>query len=241
MTRFLGPPLELGLVEPDSAEATASGEVTVVWSRQAKPGCQAALENVIERLAKAMATAPGYERGVSLRPRAGHPPIYTMVAHFASQADLDTCVSSKIRGRLFAEAERVSVGGLNVQQAAGLEGWFQMPDQTLVAPHPRYKMAIITWLAILSSACGGKSDCYPASHSRLATGAPAPSVSRADRTHDLGGDAPDDEVVSFLALSRSPLSPNSKMPTSGMGQRRKVEQARAVVQLALGGCGAAGS
>lgn len=123
-------------------------EVTVVWSRRAKPGRQEELENVIDRLAKAMAKAPGYEGVASLRPQAGHPPIYTMVAHFASQADLDAWVSSEVRGRLYAEAEEVSVGGLNVQEAAGLEAWFQMPGQPLVVPPPRYKMAIITWVAI---------------------------------------------------------------------------------------------
>lgn len=53
----------------------------------------------------------------------------TMVAHFASEADLDGWVSSEIQVRLYAEAEQVSVGGLNVQQATGLEGWFQMPGQ----------------------------------------------------------------------------------------------------------------
>jgi uncharacterized protein len=135
-------------VEPSPAQATIPDEVTVVWSRRAKPGCEAALGNVIDRLAKAMAEAPGYEGVATLRPHAGHPPIYTMVAHFASQADLDAWVSSEVRGRLYAEAEEVSIGGLNVQQAAGLEAWFQMPGQPLVVPPPRYKMAIITWAAI---------------------------------------------------------------------------------------------
>ena len=137
-----------GPVEPSPTQATIPDEVTVVWSRRAKPGCEAALGNVIDRLAKAMAKAPGYEGVAILRPQAGHPPIYTMVAHFASQADLDAWVSSEVRGRLYAEAEEVSVGGLNVQQAAGLEAWFQMPGQPLVVPPPRYKMAIITWAAI---------------------------------------------------------------------------------------------
>lgn len=135
-------------MEPDSGAAAAADDVTVVWSRQAKPGSEAALEGVIDRLAKAMAAAPGFEGVASLRPRPGHPPIYTMVAHFASEADLDAWVSSEIRGRLYAEAEQVSVGGLNVQQATGLEGWFQMPGQPLVVPPPRYKTAVITWLAI---------------------------------------------------------------------------------------------
>lgn len=134
-------------MQPDTL-ATAPDGVTVVWSRRAKPGRQAALENVIDRLAQAMSSASGYEGVVSLRPQPGHPPIYTMVARFASQSDLDTWVSSEIRGRLYGEAEEVSVGGLNVQQAAGLEGWFQMPGQPLVVPPPRYKMAILTWAAI---------------------------------------------------------------------------------------------
>jgi len=135
-------------VEPSPTQAMIPDEVTVVWSRRAKPGCEAALGNVIDRLAKAMAEAPGYEGVAILGPQAGHPPIYTMVAHFASQADLDAWVSSEVRGRLYAEAQEVSVGGLNVQQAAGLEAWFQMPGQPLVVPPPRYKMAIITWAAI---------------------------------------------------------------------------------------------
>lgn len=129
-------------------QTTTGDGVTVVWSRRAKPGSQAALENVIERLAKAMATAHGYEGVVTLRPQTGHPPIFTMVASFASQADLDAWVTSEIRGRLYAEAEAVSVGGLNVQKAVGLEGWFQLPGQPLVVPPPRFKTAIITWVAI---------------------------------------------------------------------------------------------
>src|ERR1041384_2825118 len=95
---------------------TAPQEVTVIWSRRAKPGPQAALENVLDRLAQAMSRATGYEGVVSLRPQPGHPPIYTMVARFASQADLDAWVSSEIRGRLYAEAEGVSSGGVNGQQ-----------------------------------------------------------------------------------------------------------------------------
>ena len=132
----------------DAQTTAGAQEVTVVWSRRAKPGDEAALQDVIERLAKAMRAADGYEAVMTLRPQSGHPPIYTMVARFSSQADLDSWVSSEIRGRLYAEAEALSVGGLNVQQAAGLEGWFQMPGQPLVVPPPRYKMAILTWVAI---------------------------------------------------------------------------------------------
>jgi uncharacterized protein len=84
-----------------------------------------------------------------MRPEAGHPQIFSIVAHFSSQADLDAWTSSELRGRLVAEADEVSIGGLNVQQAAGLEAWFQLPGQPIVVPPPRYKMAVVTWGALL--------------------------------------------------------------------------------------------
>ncbi len=120
----------------------------MVWSRRARRGAETALEETIDALTRAMAQAHGYQGAVTMRPQPGHPPIFTIVAHFASQADLDVWTSSEIRGRLFAQAEQVSVGGLNVQQAAGLEAWFQLPGSPIVLPPARYKMAAITWLAI---------------------------------------------------------------------------------------------
>jgi uncharacterized protein len=57
-------------------------------------------------------------------------------------------VASPIRTELLAEAERFSDGGLEVQQVSGLEGWFQLPGSPVIVPPPRYKMAIVTWLAI---------------------------------------------------------------------------------------------
>jgi antibiotic biosynthesis monooxygenase (ABM) superfamily enzyme len=91
----------------------------------------------------------GYQGAAIMRPEAGHPQIFSIVAHFSSQADLDAWTSSELRGRLVAEADEVSIGGLNVQQAAGLEAWFQLPGQPIVVPPPRYKMAVVTWVALL--------------------------------------------------------------------------------------------
>src|SRR5262245_57973568 len=96
-----------------------------------------------------MRQAPGYLGAVTLWPEPGQAPIFTAVAHFASKADLEAWTASDTRNKLVAEAEAVSVGGLHMQQATGLEAWFKMPGQPVVVPPPRYKMAIVTWLAIL--------------------------------------------------------------------------------------------
>lgn len=141
----------MNLTQP-ATEAPAGADdqpQTLVWSRRAKPGCQDALEDVIERIGREMKRAHGFQAVAIMRPEPGHPPIFTMVAHFASAADVNAWTSSEVRGRLLLEAEEVSVGGLHTQQAAGLEAWFKLPGQPIVVPPPRYKMAVVTWLGLL--------------------------------------------------------------------------------------------
>jgi uncharacterized protein len=133
----------------DQAVSNVPEPVTVVWSRRAKPGREASLSDVIDSIGRAMAKAKGYQGAAVLRPPPGHAAIFSIIAHFSSQSDLDAWTSSEIRGRLLAEAEEVSVGGLHTQQASGLEGWFHLPGSPIVVPPPRYKMAFVTWLAIL--------------------------------------------------------------------------------------------
>ena len=123
--------------------------VTAVFSRQAKAGQTAALEAVVEQIRQLITQAPGVDGVTVLRPHPDGPQIITMVAHFKSAADLDSWTSSPIRARLVAEADMLSVDGLHVQQASGLDAWFQMPGQPLVVPPPRYKMAAVTWLALV--------------------------------------------------------------------------------------------
>ncbi|HYM66671.1 MAG TPA: antibiotic biosynthesis monooxygenase [Patescibacteria group bacterium] len=136
--------MNLPIEPPDNPEP-----VTAVFSRRAKPGQEAALEAILDRIVSLMKRSAGFQGVAVMRPQPGHPPIFTMVATFASQPDLDTWTSNEARGRLIAEADEISIGGLHVQQATGLEAWFQMPGQPIVVPPPRYKMAVITWLAIL--------------------------------------------------------------------------------------------
>ena len=128
---------------------TANAPESVVFSRRARPGAEAALGEVVERILADMRRAPGYLGAITLRPEPGQTPVYTTVAHFASASDLEAWTASEARLNLVAEAEAVSVGGLHMQQATGLEAWFKMPGQPVVVPPPRYKMAIVTWLAIL--------------------------------------------------------------------------------------------
>jgi uncharacterized protein len=123
--------------------------VTVVLSRQVRPGHEAAFEAVLGRLSEAALRFPGHEGVSVLRPAPGGPSSYTIVVHFRSRPELDAWLRSDERGRLLAEADRHAAGELEVQEVSGLEGWFRIPGSPVVVPPPRWKMALVAWAAIL--------------------------------------------------------------------------------------------
>jgi uncharacterized protein len=134
--------------EANVGSPRAVGPVTVVLSRRVKPGNEPAFESLLERIAAEATKFPGHEGVAILRPQPGNAPVYTIVLHFRTQAELDNWTGSAVRGQLLAEAELITDSGLAVQQATGLEAWFQVPGQPLVVPPPKYKMAVISWIVI---------------------------------------------------------------------------------------------
>ena len=131
------------------ARPSPPAPVTVVLSRQVRPGQEAAFEAVLERLAEAALRFPGHQGVSVLRPAAGGPSSYTIVVHFRSRPELDAWLGSEERGRLLAEADCHADGELEVQEISGLEGWFRIPGSPVVVAPPRWKMAVVTWVAIL--------------------------------------------------------------------------------------------
>jgi antibiotic biosynthesis monooxygenase (ABM) superfamily enzyme len=61
-------------------------------------------------------------------------------------------MSSKERGELLQKSEAMTIGETHVQEAHGFEPWFTLPERSAVlTPPPRYKMALLTILAIYPS------------------------------------------------------------------------------------------
>ena len=126
----------------------SEGPVSLVISRRVRLGCEAAFESLLERIAQEALTFPGHQGVSILRPEPGRRPTYTIVVHFRSQPELDGWTRSEMRARLLAEVEPLTEGGMEVQQASGLESWFQLPGSAVIVPPPKYKMALVTWAAI---------------------------------------------------------------------------------------------
>jgi antibiotic biosynthesis monooxygenase (ABM) superfamily enzyme len=131
------------------AACVAAGATEVVaFPYMLTPG-KHSVRDIPRLVAEAAARFPGHQGVSVLRPAAGGPSSYTIVVHFRSRPELDAWLRSDERGRLLAEADRHADGELEVQEISGLEGWFRIPGSPVVVAPPRWKMAVVTWVAIL--------------------------------------------------------------------------------------------
>src|SRR5437588_11529613 len=78
---------------------------------------------------------------------------YVILLGFASRPDLERWQTAPEVLRLLAQADSMSVAADRYQVKCGLETWFTVPGlpAPLSAP-PRWKMALVTWLAVLPQA-----------------------------------------------------------------------------------------
>lgn len=123
--------------------------VTVVLSRRVRTGKEAEFEALLKRIAAAAFRYPGHLGVNVLRPEPGGSTTYTIVIHFRSEPELAVWTGSAERSHLLSEAELLCEGAPQVQELSGLEAWFRLPGQNVILAPPRYKVAFMTWLAIL--------------------------------------------------------------------------------------------
>jgi uncharacterized protein len=122
--------------------------VTIEILQRVKPGCEAAFESV---LADLIAAATGFEGhlGVNVfRPGDRSNLEYRIVFKFSHISQLKQWETSPIRQKLLERAKRLTVSDSQISILTGLETWFTLPQQPGLPPPPRYKMVVISGLAI---------------------------------------------------------------------------------------------
>lgn len=122
--------------------------VTVLVSRQVKPGCEPDFERVTETLMGVAAKAPGYLGAQLVRP--GDEPdvldtLYHVVLAFDTAANLKHWEHSPERALGLAAAQPYIEGASTMRAVDGLGLWFRTPQPS--GP-PRWKVAVVTWLGI---------------------------------------------------------------------------------------------
>ena len=122
--------------------------VTVVISRRVKSGCEAEFEAFLTGVTTACAQFPGYLGSNFFRPASGDDPEYRVIFKFDRLENLRRWETSEERQQWFAKAEALTESLPQIQVLTGLETWFTLPGKAAIVPPPRYKMALVSWLAV---------------------------------------------------------------------------------------------
>ncbi len=122
--------------------------ITVVISRRVKKGKEKAFEKLSTKMTEAAARFPGHQGAVFLRPGSPSDPEYRIIFKFDNREHLDAWLASDEREGWLKDIESQLEKPSAMEVMPGLVPWFSLPGQNPVQPPLKYKMAIVTWLAI---------------------------------------------------------------------------------------------
>ena len=124
-----------------------AGPVKIVIERRPRPGAEEPFRAWAEQFVREASRAAGHEGGSVLAARGGP---HVILLRFASAAALREWQDSAAYASAMREADAVSTEGDESQVQSGLETWFTLPDRPAPMKPPRkWKMALVTWLALL--------------------------------------------------------------------------------------------
>jgi antibiotic biosynthesis monooxygenase (ABM) superfamily enzyme len=121
--------------------------VTAVASRRVKPGREREFEEWVSGILAAANKFPGYLGSEVLRPSDPKDDEYRIIFRFDHESNLHAWENSEERQHRL-EKVRPLLHEEKVDVLTGLETWFTLPSKPGESAPPRYKMAIVTWLAV---------------------------------------------------------------------------------------------
>ncbi|HKH10092.1 MAG TPA: antibiotic biosynthesis monooxygenase [Rubrobacter sp.] len=121
--------------------------MTGVASRRVEPGREEEFEDWISGILGVVREFPGYLGSDVLRPTSAEEGEYRILYRFDHTSNLERWEASDERRRWLDRAEPL-VQKQTVGRLTGLETWFTLPAKEGEPAPPRYKMAIVTWLAV---------------------------------------------------------------------------------------------
>ena len=122
---------------------------TAVASRRVKPGRKREFEEWVSGIRAAVKKFPGYLGSEVLRPSGSEDGEYVIVFRFDHASNLHVWEDSEERRRWLDKSRPLLHEEEKVDVLTGLETWFTLPSKPAEPPPPRYKMAVVTWLAVV--------------------------------------------------------------------------------------------
>lgn len=136
----------------DNQHATGEKEpaapITVVVSRRVRKGNQAAFETLSSEMTERASRFPGYLGTAMFRPASPDDPEYRIVFKFRDRKSLAAWEVSEERAELLEQIESLLVQPSEREVTSGIVTWFTLPGQNPVTPPPKWKMTIVSWLAL---------------------------------------------------------------------------------------------
>lgn len=122
--------------------------LTVVVSRRVKKGQEAEFEKLSSQMTQRASHFPGYLGATMFRPSSSADPEYRIAFKFRDRETLTVWEGSGERVELLEQIESLLLQPSEREVTSGIITWFTLPGQNPVKPPPKYKMTIISWLAL---------------------------------------------------------------------------------------------
>lgn len=131
-----------------ASEQGSTDPLTVVVSRRVKKGNQEEFEALSSKMTKRASRFPGYLGTAMFRPASEDDPEYRIVFKFRDRESLAAWEASNERAELLEQIESLLVQPSEREVTSGIVTWFTLPGQNPVTPPPKWKMTLVSWLAL---------------------------------------------------------------------------------------------
>ena len=122
--------------------------VTAVISHVVKPGRDQGYEAWFHGIAADARKFKGHLGVSTIRPQHHAHPEYVVILKFDCYNNLKNWLESDVRREWIERLQPLIEKPEDIQTLTGLETWFTLPNKSMKAPPPRYKMALVTWLGV---------------------------------------------------------------------------------------------
>lgn len=131
-----------------ASEQGSTDPLTVVVSRRVKKGNQQEFEALSSKMTERASRFPGYLGTAMFRPASEDDPEYRIVFKFHDRESLAAWEASNERAELLEQIESLLVQPSEREVTSGIVTWFTLPGQNPVTPPPKWKMTLVSWLAL---------------------------------------------------------------------------------------------
>lgn len=122
--------------------------VTVAVSRRIKPGREKDFEDFVSDLSEVALSFEGHLGANIFRPTQSGDNEYRIIFKFDRRSNYQHWFESEQRKELIERSCEFLQEPPTLEVIDGLETWFTLPEQPHIGHPPRYKMAMVTWLAL---------------------------------------------------------------------------------------------